>query len=504
MARPIRVLILEDNPADAELMLHQLRQADFAPEWQRVDTEADFLKALATRPEIILADYSLPQFDGLHALKVVRERALEIPVIMVTGALGDEKAAECIKQGATDYLLKDRLARLGPAVARALNQQQLRNEQRASDESLAYQAQLLAAARDAIIACDLQQLITAWNPSAEHLYGWRAQEVMGRNADELLHTEYLTLTRSDVIQRLLRDGHCHTEARQQRKDGQWISVEIQLALLRNSAGQVIGYLSANRDITDRKRLEKELAQYHAHLEELISERTKALAQAQEQLAVQQRAAAIGQIADSIARELRSPLLTIRDAIYGMKLMTIARMNERIKRQIAAVEDAIERCTHFLSSLVDYAESRPPQPARNNLVYLLTEAIDRSDLPLTIKRKLLLPDRLPPVYVDSEQIIRALCNVLRNARDAMSEGGTITISANAVGTTLELTITDNGPGIPPELLSRVFEPLFTTKPHGAGLGLAIARNFITANHGTISIQSEPGKGTKVLISLPVGL
>ncbi len=136
MSIPLRVLILEDRPADAELMLHAVRQAGFDPDWQRVETEADYLAHLDPPPEAILADYSLPQFDAMRALRLLQARGLDIPFIVATGSIGEDVAAECIKQGAADYLLKDRLARLGPAVAYALEQRKLRETKRQAEQAL--------------------------------------------------------------------------------------------------------------------------------------------------------------------------------------------------------------------------------------------------------------------------------------------------------------------------------------------------------------------------------
>src|SRR5260221_8594053 len=116
MANELRILVLEDQSEDAELVIHELRRAGFQPEWQRVETEADYVLCLNADLDLILADYSLPQCSALRALHLLQARGLDIPLIVVTGAVGDEIAVECMKQGATDYLLKDRLARLGQAV----------------------------------------------------------------------------------------------------------------------------------------------------------------------------------------------------------------------------------------------------------------------------------------------------------------------------------------------------------------------------------------------------
>ena len=122
MSTPLKLLLLEDNPSDAELMLAELRRAGFDPEWKRVDTEADFKAALDPALDLILADYGLPQFTGFQALEWLKRSGLEIPFILVSGTIGEEMAVEAIKQGAADYLLKDRLHGLGSAVANSLEQ----------------------------------------------------------------------------------------------------------------------------------------------------------------------------------------------------------------------------------------------------------------------------------------------------------------------------------------------------------------------------------------------
>ena len=118
----LRLLILEDRPTDAELMLREIRRAGYEPEWKRVETQADYLAQLDQGWEIILADYNLPQFTGLRALELLKERGLDIPFILISGTIGEEKAVTAMKAGASDYLMKDRLARLGPAIERVLHE----------------------------------------------------------------------------------------------------------------------------------------------------------------------------------------------------------------------------------------------------------------------------------------------------------------------------------------------------------------------------------------------
>jgi signal transduction histidine kinase/CheY-like chemotaxis protein len=132
MPTPLRVLILEDQPADAELVLHELRRAGFDPAWQRADDEAGYLARLGDGPDVILSDYQMPQFDGLRALELLQDRGLDIPFI-ITASAGEETAIECIRRGADDYLLKNRLAHLGPAITHALQKKKLRDEKRQAE-----------------------------------------------------------------------------------------------------------------------------------------------------------------------------------------------------------------------------------------------------------------------------------------------------------------------------------------------------------------------------------
>jgi PAS domain S-box-containing protein/putative nucleotidyltransferase with HDIG domain len=133
---PLNVLILEDKPTDAELLVFELQRAGYSPVWQRVDAEADYRAQLLTLPQIILADYNLPQFNALAALQILQSENLDIPFIVVTGTASEEAAVAAMRSGAADYLLKDRLSRLGPAVQRALEEKILREEKRAADEAL--------------------------------------------------------------------------------------------------------------------------------------------------------------------------------------------------------------------------------------------------------------------------------------------------------------------------------------------------------------------------------
>src|SRR5439155_1480899 len=176
----LRVLVVEDRSADAELMVAELRRAGFAFDWHRVDTERDFLTHLNPLPDIVLADFHMPQFTGLRALQILKERGLDIPFIIVSGSIGEEVAVDAMQHGASDYLLKDRLIRLGAAVNRALEAKHLRDEERKAKEELAMARNLLdtltavyATAQKLSQSLDLDQLARYVVETAVRTFGAR-------------------------------------------------------------------------------------------------------------------------------------------------------------------------------------------------------------------------------------------------------------------------------------------------------------------------------------------
>lgn len=269
-------------------------------------------------------------------------------------------------------------------------------------------------------------------------------------------------------------------------------------------GRVTQVLEIARDVTRQKGVERELAHYREHLEEVVEERTRALHAAQDELLQREKLAVLGQIAGSVAHELRNPLGTIRNAVYLLN-MTVGRdLPDQATRHLALIDDEIDRSNRIITSLLDFARGRSCDPVVCKLRDILVDALDMARLPNRISVTFDVPDDLPPAYVDDSQVLQVFLNIMVNARQAMEDGGELVISIAAEDGVFRVRISDNGPGMEPEVLARLFEPLFSTKSFGVGLGLAISRTFVQANGGSLAVVSEPGEGTVFTVTLPAAV
>jgi len=302
----LKILIIEDNPYDAELEVKELESKGFILDWKRVETQKDFKKALKEKPDLILADYKLPSFSGPEALKIQQELAPNIPLIIITGTVGEEKVVECMKAGAKDYVLKDKLSRLVPVVKRALkeaeerrelirseealkasnqqlsaSEQQLRaaNQQlsaseqqlRASNQQLieseqvlkkekVFSENLLGTANVFILNLDVNANITLFNKFAEKLTGYKREEVLGKNWFDLFIPKRSSSIIPDIFSSVLKGMPEFSSHDNQIlcKNGSERLISWKNTVLQNENGEISGIISIGEDITERKQAEEAL------------------------------------------------------------------------------------------------------------------------------------------------------------------------------------------------------------------------------------------------------
>ncbi len=256
-----------------------------------------------------------------------------------------------------------------------------------------------------------------------------------------------------------------------------------------------------QEITRRRQAEQGLRVYSERLEEMVKERTKQLRDAQEQLVRREKLAVLGQMAGSVGHELRNPLTVITSAVYFLK-RAYSDAGETAGEYLDIILAEVGNSSQIISDLLDFARTRPPAREETSVSALVHEALEKHPAPPSVLVITDIPARLPPLYVDSDQIALVLGNLITNAYQAMPDGGNLTISARAEKGRVALAITDTGGGISPGNMEKLFEPLFTTRPRGVGLGLVTSRNLAEANGGSIDAESAVGEGTTFTVRLPL--
>jgi len=251
----------------------------------------------------------------------------------------------------------------------------------------------------------------------------------------------------------------------------------------------------------RKRAEDALAAYSHQLEEKVDERTEALRQAQEKALRQERLAALGQLAGGVAHDLRNPLSVISSAIYYLKMVQ-SDAEDVVLEYLDMIDDEVKTADRIVADLLDFARDKTVVPRVVDLDEIVAHVLDRKPPPQGVGLAIQIPEDLPPAYMDSGHLKQILTNLITNAYQAMDDDGILSLRASTVDGRVQLDVIDTGQGISPEHMKRIFEPLFTTKSRGIGLGLAICQKLIEANQGDISVTSEEGAGSTFRVTMPI--
>ncbi len=264
MSPPIKVLVLEDRPEDAELAIHELKRSGLNPDWKCVETGPDFLTQLSGYPDIILADYSLPDFSALAALEIVQNKGLDIPLIVMTGAVGDEAAVECISKGAADFLLKDRLGRLGQSVTNVLKAKQLRLEKNAAIKALEQAEKkyrnIFENAAEAIFQIHPKGNILTSNPAAARMFGYSSEADMVGGISDVKKQLFASPRTFINLQKKLdaRQDISAAELQLRRLNGSLLWVSISIRAVRDDANQIELYEAIAQNITERRKAEEHI------------------------------------------------------------------------------------------------------------------------------------------------------------------------------------------------------------------------------------------------------
>ena len=489
----LRALVVEDNPNDVELLIRELKRSGFTLTYERVDTEKDLRAALdAAQWDIVLSDFSLPQFDGLKALAICKKKEPDLPFLIISGTIGEETAVDAMRSGANDYLLKSNLSRLGPAVEREVEEARKRLKQKKAQKVLArtqrYNAALLDAIPDTVFHFRRDGYCLDYIPSGSEKLIPQLAEARGRMIQDVFDSES-TENITAALERAIAGAGV-----------QEIDIELSGPVgVRNFEARIraIGTQEAVlflRDVTEQRSVE---AQFRAA----------------------QRMEAVGRLAGGVAHDFNN-LLT---AIYSFTRFAMEGMSQHdpARSDLQEVIAAAARAEDLTTQLLTFSRRRTVEP----------KVVDITDLTAGMERMLQrilgedidfnthLFEDLWHCKLDPGALEQVVVNLAVNARDAMPSGGKLTIETQnesldpsygdthgvmvPPGDYVVVIVTDNGMGMDKQTQDRIFEPFYTTKGEGkgTGLGLSTCYGIVKQANGFIWVYSEIGKGTTFKVYLP---
>lgn len=494
---PLRVLILEKSEAESQIIIQELLAAGMTIEPTVVTGRSEFLEVISSQDfSAILAACQLPDWSGLEALQELRKAGRETPFILLTGALGEDIAEACLKQGVNDCVLKDCLACLPMALRRAMEEKCLRDANnealRALQESESRNQELIGNSIYGVFRVSLDGSIVFANPALLHILACSSLQVLqslNLATDVFRFPEhYIKLLAS-----CRRDGLVQSvETELCRKDGGLVAVKLHLRRISvpGASDQMEGIVE---DVTEIRALEHQLLQA-------------------------QKFETIGQLAGGVAHDFNN----VVGAILGWAELGYeeSKAFPGIAERFARIREQADRAATLTRELLAFARCQNLQPRPvylNAIIGNLTTFLDKvigSDIEMHVH-----PGNLQPIQADPVQVEQVLMNLCLNARDAMPAGGHLSVETEMVnlddtfcrfypyvapGRYVLLSVSDTGIGMTQEIRDRIFEPFFTTKGRGtsSGMGLATAYGIVKQHGGFIHVYSEPGQGSLFNVYLPV--
>jgi two-component system sporulation sensor kinase A len=356
-------------------------------------------------------------------------------------------------------------------------------------------------ANDCFIYLNTQGTILDVNKKAAQVFGGLREELIGKH---FLKTGVVSA--KDIpkllsaFSRIIMGKEGYMTLWIKNKRGQKFCLECSSAIMK-LGDRRIAILVIARDITERKQMQKKLEEYSQHLEELVEQRTKALKEAQEQLIRSERLAAIGQVAAMVGHDLRNPLTGIKGAVYYLKNKLVPFMDENVGGMLQLIEENVEYANNIVSDLMEYSREIKLELTETTPKAVIAETLLTVEVPEGIQILDLTQDN-PKMKVDIDKMKRVFSNIIKNAVDAMPNGGKLTITSKETNGNVEIAFNDTGTGIAKDVLEKIWTPFFTTKSKGMGLGLPICKRLVEAHSGKISAESKVREGTTVTVTIPI--
>jgi PAS domain S-box-containing protein len=500
----LKVLFVEDAPTDVDLAIRQLHKSGFDIESKRVETGAELVQALDQfQPNIVLCDNGLPGFDAASAIRVIRHRSADVPIIVVTGTLEDEAAVELVRAGANDYVCKDHLVRLPVAVSLALEGARYRRDQNERDAALLvselHHRRRFETAADGIVVAHAETCrIHDVNPSLVGLLGYAREEYLGRSLREF---DFLRLPdgKDLPIRKMGETGDSYRCAALtvRTKDGRAVDVELVAVVYR--VGQEMTIQCNLRDVTERQYFQAKLREKNRELEAANQAKDNFLA--------------------SMSHEFRTPLNGIIGFTGTLLMRLPGDLTGEQERQLRIVQASANHLLSLINDLLNLAkiESGKLELDREvvscsrilrDVVASMGSMAAAKGLMLTID----MPSEDVVLTTSQRAVWQIVTNLTANAIKFTPAGGvSLTLRQLAAGdeARIEIAVSDTGVGIGPEDRARLFLPFsqvdmpLTRREEGTGLGLYISRKLALLIGGEITVESECRHGATFTLSIPDG-
>ncbi len=391
--------------------------------------------------------------------------------------------------------------------------EELKKTQQALRESEQKYRNILANIEEGYWEVDLRGTFTFVNEAEARIHQCEPQDLIGQNNKEFTRPEK-TKEIYEVFGQIYETGIPVKvfDYEIQRDDGSIADVEVSASLLKDVDGKPIGFFGISRDVTEKRSAEKELEKYRYQLEEMVSERTNALESAQAKLVKKEKLAVLGQLTATVSHELRNPLGVIRSSNFYLHRKVI-QQDEKVEKHFRRIEEQVALCDTIVGDLLEYTRGRNVSVTISELNPWIEELLDQEEETGFFRIERDLSDKLPAIAHDREKMRRVLINLIDNAVLAVKDRQValageqpsyyplVRVVTRQEGKYVIIAVSDNGIGMKDETQQHAFEPLFTTRARGTGIGLANVRKIITEHNGSIVLNSVPGEGTIVTIKLP---
>ena len=491
----LRVLLIEDQEDDELLLKRHLTRSGFDVRMVRVETARELEHALASGSwDVLVSDYNLPELNALQALRVLQLSGQELPFIVISGVVSEETAVAAMQAGAQDYVSKQNLTRLVPAIQRSRREMATRAERRIANEAVSnltaesdrqrrlYQA-VLSSTPDLVCVFDLNHRFSYANDALLSTWGRTWNDAIGKTCLELGYPDWHAAMHDREIEQVIETKHpVSGEVPFKGTKGERVYEYIFVPVL-NPSGVVEAVAGTSRDVSERK-------------------------SAEEALRKTEKLAVAGRLAASISHEINNPLEAVTNLVY---LIRITADDDQVLAYARSAEEELARVSHVVThTLRFHRQSTGPVPERLSSLLDSAAAVYQgrfNQASISLERD--YRDTTPVRCLPSE-VRQLFANLIGNAFDATRVGGKIVLRARDASNWqtgergVRVTVADTGHGMDAATKARLFEPFFSTKGiNGTGLGLWISKDIVQRHSAEMHIKSQVGKGSVFSIWFPLG-